>query len=258
MAWWWFVPAVPLLVALIAWCALALIRRSRGPAATLDRAVAELEAALRRAGRPAAAGTTLQQLEPSSAARRRRRPTCMPCAPAATRQRSAPDTERPPRAAPRARARSRPRGGCARSGRCRRGGLGPRRAARRAGARRLVAGWGARAGWGGARGGLRRIARRLRPATSRRRYALVKDASSAGRLRADVAPRYASAAPTPTPPSRAARAHPASAARRDCWRISDRIRSRRGSAESSTWDIAAATAGWRSAISACIWWATAR
>ena len=38
-------------------------RRSLGPAAALDRAVAELEAALRRAGRPAAGGTTLRQLE---------------------------------------------------------------------------------------------------------------------------------------------------------------------------------------------------
>jgi hypothetical protein len=63
VAWWWFVPVVPLLLALVAWSVLALRRRSRGPAATLDRAVAELEAALRRAGRPAVAGTTLRQLE---------------------------------------------------------------------------------------------------------------------------------------------------------------------------------------------------
>ncbi len=63
VAWWWFAPAVPLALALIAWCVLAWRRRGRGAAATLDRAVAELEAALRRAGRPAAAGTTLQQLE---------------------------------------------------------------------------------------------------------------------------------------------------------------------------------------------------
>ena len=63
LAWWWFVPAMPLVLALAAWCVLWWRRRGRGPAATLDRAVAELEAALRRAGRPAAAGTTLQQLE---------------------------------------------------------------------------------------------------------------------------------------------------------------------------------------------------
>jgi hypothetical protein len=37
-------------------------RRSLGPAAALDRAVAELESALRRIGRPVA-GTTLRQLE---------------------------------------------------------------------------------------------------------------------------------------------------------------------------------------------------
>ena len=38
-------------------------RRRRGAVAPLDRAVAELEAALRRAGRPVSAGTTLRQLE---------------------------------------------------------------------------------------------------------------------------------------------------------------------------------------------------
>jgi protein-glutamine gamma-glutamyltransferase len=62
-AWWWFAPAAPLVVALIAWLALRWRRRSLGPAEALDRAVAELEGALRRAGRPAAAGTTLHQLE---------------------------------------------------------------------------------------------------------------------------------------------------------------------------------------------------
>jgi hypothetical protein len=50
-------------LALVAWLVLRWRRRSLGPAAALDRAVAELEAALRRAGRPAAGGTTLQQLE---------------------------------------------------------------------------------------------------------------------------------------------------------------------------------------------------
>jgi protein-glutamine gamma-glutamyltransferase len=62
-AWWWFVLATPLVLALVAWSVLSWRRRNRGPAAALDRAVAELEAALRRAGRPAAAGTTLHQLE---------------------------------------------------------------------------------------------------------------------------------------------------------------------------------------------------
>ena len=38
-------------------------RRSQGPGAALERAVAELEAALRRIGRPATDGTTLAQLE---------------------------------------------------------------------------------------------------------------------------------------------------------------------------------------------------
>jgi transglutaminase-like putative cysteine protease len=63
MPWWWFAPASMLALALVAWAALRLRRRRLGPAAALDRAVAELEAALRRAGRPATAGTTLQQLE---------------------------------------------------------------------------------------------------------------------------------------------------------------------------------------------------
>jgi len=62
-AWWWFALAAPLVLALAAWLVARWRRRSLGPAAALDRAVAELEAALRRAGRPAAAGTTLQQLE---------------------------------------------------------------------------------------------------------------------------------------------------------------------------------------------------
>ena len=38
-------------------------RRRRGALSPLDRAVAELEAALRRAGRPLPTGTTLRQLE---------------------------------------------------------------------------------------------------------------------------------------------------------------------------------------------------
>jgi transglutaminase-like putative cysteine protease len=62
-AWWWIALAAPLALALVAWSGLRWRRRSLAPAAALDRAVAELEAALRRAGRPAAAGTTLRQLE---------------------------------------------------------------------------------------------------------------------------------------------------------------------------------------------------
>jgi transglutaminase-like putative cysteine protease len=63
LAWWWFVLAAPLVLALAAWGVARWRRRSLAPAAALDRAVAELEAALRRAGRPATAGTTLHQLE---------------------------------------------------------------------------------------------------------------------------------------------------------------------------------------------------
>jgi transglutaminase-like putative cysteine protease len=61
---WWSiaVPAV-LLAALAGWLVLRWRRRSLSPAAALDRAVAELDAALRRIGRPATRGVTLQQLE---------------------------------------------------------------------------------------------------------------------------------------------------------------------------------------------------
>jgi protein-glutamine gamma-glutamyltransferase len=62
-AWWWFALAAPLVLALGAWSVLRWRRRSLGPAASLDRAVAELDAALRRSGRPAPGGTTLRQLE---------------------------------------------------------------------------------------------------------------------------------------------------------------------------------------------------
>ncbi len=62
-SWWWLALAAPLVLALGAWCVLRWRRRSLGAAAALDRAVAELEAALRRAGRPATAATTLHQLE---------------------------------------------------------------------------------------------------------------------------------------------------------------------------------------------------
>jgi transglutaminase-like putative cysteine protease len=64
IAWWtWAViaAAVALLVArLVAWWR---GRRMRAKLTPLDRAVAELEAALRRAGRPVSPGTTLRQLE---------------------------------------------------------------------------------------------------------------------------------------------------------------------------------------------------
>jgi len=61
--WWaWALAAVAVLAAGVA---LVLHRRRRalGPLSPLDRAVAELEAALRRAGRPLPTGTTLRQLE---------------------------------------------------------------------------------------------------------------------------------------------------------------------------------------------------
>ncbi len=50
-------------LALAAWLVLRWRRRSLSPAAALDRAVAELEAALRRIGRPDRRARTLQQLE---------------------------------------------------------------------------------------------------------------------------------------------------------------------------------------------------
>ena len=61
-AWWWFVLGAAGVALLGAWSVARWRRRSMSPAAAIDRAVAELEAALRRIGRPVA-GTTLQQLE---------------------------------------------------------------------------------------------------------------------------------------------------------------------------------------------------
>ena len=62
-AWWtWALIAVSA-AALAAWLGARLRRRRRPALAPLDRAVAELEAALRRAGRPLETGTTLRQLE---------------------------------------------------------------------------------------------------------------------------------------------------------------------------------------------------
>jgi hypothetical protein len=51
------------LVALVAAFVVVLRRRRLGPGAGMDRAIAELEAALRRCGRPLKTGTTLRQLE---------------------------------------------------------------------------------------------------------------------------------------------------------------------------------------------------
>ena len=64
MPWWgWVLVAAAL--ALVGAAVIARLRRRRSlaPLSPLDRAVAELEAALRRAGRPVEAGTTLRQLE---------------------------------------------------------------------------------------------------------------------------------------------------------------------------------------------------
>jgi transglutaminase-like putative cysteine protease len=61
--WWGW--ALGALAAAAAGCALALVRRRRrvGPQTAHDRAIAELEAALRRSGRPAEPSITLRQLE---------------------------------------------------------------------------------------------------------------------------------------------------------------------------------------------------
>ncbi len=61
--WWWFAAAVVLALLLGAWLVQRWRRSRLSPAAALDRAIAELEAALRRLGRPAPEGLTLQQLE---------------------------------------------------------------------------------------------------------------------------------------------------------------------------------------------------
>jgi protein-glutamine gamma-glutamyltransferase len=62
-AWWSFALAGVAVALLAAWALVRWRRRSRSPAEALEDAVAELESALRRIGRPASAGTTLQQLE---------------------------------------------------------------------------------------------------------------------------------------------------------------------------------------------------
>jgi transglutaminase-like putative cysteine protease len=64
LPWWAFVLAGLVVAALGLWIALRVRRRrASGPVSPLDRAVAELEEALRRAGRPVKTGTTLRQLE---------------------------------------------------------------------------------------------------------------------------------------------------------------------------------------------------
>jgi transglutaminase-like putative cysteine protease len=64
LAWWAYVLIALALAGGAAALALALLRRrARGPMSPLDRAVYDLEQALRRAGRPLQTGTTLRQLE---------------------------------------------------------------------------------------------------------------------------------------------------------------------------------------------------
>ena len=64
---WWAWAGLAAVIVGVAWMAARSVRRrrARGALTPLDRAVAELEAALRRAGRPLPTGTTLQQLERS-------------------------------------------------------------------------------------------------------------------------------------------------------------------------------------------------
>jgi transglutaminase-like putative cysteine protease len=61
--WWWFGAGAILVIALGGWMLLRWRRSRLSPAAVLDRAIAELEAALRRIGRRGPEGLTLQQLE---------------------------------------------------------------------------------------------------------------------------------------------------------------------------------------------------
>ena len=64
LPWWAFALAIAVVAACVVVAVRRLLRRrSRGPVSPLDRAVAELELALRRAGRPLQPGTTLRQLE---------------------------------------------------------------------------------------------------------------------------------------------------------------------------------------------------
>jgi protein-glutamine gamma-glutamyltransferase len=60
---WWFVPPIAAVLAVGGWWLLRRRWRSHPVGGRLDRLVAELEAALRRLGRPATAGMTLQQVE---------------------------------------------------------------------------------------------------------------------------------------------------------------------------------------------------
>ena len=122
--WWWIaVPAV-LLVALAGWLVQRWRRRSMSPAAALDRAIAELEAALRRHRPAGPQGLTLAAARAAAGplARGGRLPARAARRPLRADRRRA-DPARPPRAAPRARER-RGRAGtpAERSGRCRPGG----------------------------------------------------------------------------------------------------------------------------------------
>jgi transglutaminase-like putative cysteine protease len=60
---WWAFAGGGLVLAAAALAVVARLRRRGGGLPPLDRAIAELDAALRRAGRPAPTGTTLRQLE---------------------------------------------------------------------------------------------------------------------------------------------------------------------------------------------------
>ena len=174
----------------------------------MDRAIAEVEDALRRVGRPVTTGTTMTQLErrlgshsPEVAAYLR--------ALAAGRYALAPP---PPAAGGPAGAAARAAQGLGFAGRLRALWALPPRLERAALALTLARGRHQRA-----------RARRERPGLTERLLAYV-----------------------------------VSCARRDSPRISARMRSRRGSVLWSTCVIAAATAGWRSAIAVCIACATAR
>ena len=63
VAWWTWVAIAVLVLLVVLWTVAWARRRGREPLTPLDRAVAELEAALRRSGRPLPTGTTLRQLE---------------------------------------------------------------------------------------------------------------------------------------------------------------------------------------------------
>jgi hypothetical protein len=112
IAWWWFAIAVPPLLALAATLLARRRHRRLAPALAPDRAIAELQAALRRVGRPAAASMTLTQLEHGL----RRTPEAAAYVQALRASRYAPVPAAPPRGSRRAlrRALARGRGPAAR------------------------------------------------------------------------------------------------------------------------------------------------